>query len=669
MAWPPISWLVPPGAADGALPTLEGQVPTLEAPGAAWPPLEWGVAPPVSELPPSAAAFPPEAPPVEPIVEEPVDVTAPPTLPQATDADRGRATPPQVQRDPAIGYPPPEWGYTPPAAPTTEPLAPIAVEEQATFLEAQGPEYIATQRARLEDERAQQTAERLLEETERNRRAAVENKQTYDRARERATVEHDEIRAEAKKLGAQQIDPDRWWASRSTGQEVAAYLSAAIAGYLNPTGKNSALENIMAAIDRDIQVQQANLANARGALEMRAGLVGDLFARTGDEYRAAETARLAAMEGIDARLAAEAQKYEPGSTSALRIAETRQGLAAEAAQAEAARDQAIFDRQIKVGEFELKERHQAEQERSNRAREGIDRGRLNIERQKVANEARASGGLIPFDASGMSVAEWEKKAAEAQARGEPPPPMQRWTTGDKKIDQEMTGKYAAYRKLDVLYGKLEDHIRQSPSTTMDIVNRTRWRADHKKRTEQLQGQIDVAFAVANGMGAIAGADVKIAQSVVGGELGSGGESVDIVRAARDDAHDSVQAEFEGHGFTGRIPRAPTLTGSKQDDDARARADAEEERLRREKYGKGSRSDQQIQRDADEYTRRAEEQGQIQQRGTATAPSLTTATPPGAAAPPGLPPVTPGVQPPLLPPPEPVDYSRYIHQPGGGRGRR
>lgn len=58
-------------------------------------------------------------------------------------------------------------------------------------------------------------------------------------------------------------DPNRWWNDRNSGQHAASYIAAAIDGYLNPGGKNGALELAGKLADRDAAAQAEDNATAR----------------------------------------------------------------------------------------------------------------------------------------------------------------------------------------------------------------------------------------------------------------------------------------------------------------------------------------------------------------------------------------------------------------------
>ena len=65
------------------------------------------------------------------------------------------------------------------------------------------------------------------------------------------------------------IDPEHYWATRSTGQRISASIAMVLGGIsvgINGGGENPALKNINAAIDRDIEAQKFNLGKKQTLL-------------------------------------------------------------------------------------------------------------------------------------------------------------------------------------------------------------------------------------------------------------------------------------------------------------------------------------------------------------------------------------------------------------------
>lgn len=91
-----------------------------------------------------------------------------------------------------------------------------------------------------------------------------------------------------------EVDPDRWWNSRSTGQKIAAFASAFMTGF---AGRPNVIQQM---IDRDISAQQFNLDRSdrqkSKAVEGQRGLVALARERFQDEVLANNAARAAAAE-------------------------------------------------------------------------------------------------------------------------------------------------------------------------------------------------------------------------------------------------------------------------------------------------------------------------------------------------------------------------------------
>lgn len=111
-----------------------------------------------------------------------------------------------------------------------------------------------------------------------------------------------------EELAQMKVDPGKWWASRSTGQKIALGLSAMINGFLQgykgDTGPNQTMLLVERAIDRDINVQKANIAKKKGDLGDVRGVVADLYKRTGDMRQAETQARIMGMELLRTKTAA-----------------------------------------------------------------------------------------------------------------------------------------------------------------------------------------------------------------------------------------------------------------------------------------------------------------------------------------------------------------------------
>lgn len=92
---------------------------------------------------------------------------------------------------------------------------------------------------------------------------------------------------------AQQIDPNRYWHSMSTGQKVANMIAIALGGFgMGYAGKqgNPVMDQINRYVDLDIQAQKDNFDRLRGQM--------------GDKINLYGLARQSGLDGINAKLAA-----------------------------------------------------------------------------------------------------------------------------------------------------------------------------------------------------------------------------------------------------------------------------------------------------------------------------------------------------------------------------
>lgn len=104
------------------------------------------------------------------------------------------------------------------------------------------------------------------------------------------------------------VDPNHWWAEKSTGSKIAMAIGAMAGGWLvgtGATGQNPMLEQINKSIDRDIQAQRENIAGKGRNLDNAMSMYS-LARQSGlDEDSAADAAKLLAHQQLDAHLKAQ----------------------------------------------------------------------------------------------------------------------------------------------------------------------------------------------------------------------------------------------------------------------------------------------------------------------------------------------------------------------------
>jgi len=283
-------------------------------------------------------------------------------------------------------------------------------EDEASFLEARGPEYMATQAVISQHERDSADAAKRVDAATANAQRADENYLSYQQATAAAKKEHAKLRTAVQALGEQRIDNDKWWSDRSTGQKVAGFVGAMISGALDPTGPNSTLDLIERQIDRDISTQKANLAHQSANLQQQQGLVGEMFAQTGDEFQAAEGARMASFQALDQQLAAEQAQYDTEGTLGLRIAEARQAVRARIAEQDAALEEQQWRRQMQEHQMRMSERTLKQRDLESRRSTGL--GYANLRDRKEQREFEAA-----MQAKKDDQAQLDKEIEKVETRG------------------------------------------------------------------------------------------------------------------------------------------------------------------------------------------------------------------------------------------------------------
>jgi hypothetical protein len=404
-----------------------------------WVPPEWlGGAAAMPTPAPAAPPPPPATPPSDPLTSGPLDTAAPPLAPpplpsfglelgampapgDALPAPMG-AAPMGVPMQPGLGMPAATVdqalaaGIDGDLAPPVDAISGSEGPPPGTDLsriEHTGGYAAALDRDPSDRERAEGAAwmygadpvsallmeeqqARKLGETRETRQREIElddqareeaNRRRYDAAMAKAQAKHDQIEDDARTLAATEVDPDRWWESRSTAQTIAGYIAAALGGltqHLNG-GKNLGLEAINSAIDRDIDAQKANLQNKRAMLGERRGLVSELFQRTGDLNQAAETARLAGKTRALNQLEGELQRYDMEGSRFMRIGKVIAAQRAEIAEGNrrglAEQRKQALEEDKRILEWEKAK----EDARKNKANERLEGWKVSSENKRAAD--------------------------------------------------------------------------------------------------------------------------------------------------------------------------------------------------------------------------------------------------------------------------------------------
>lgn len=219
-------------------------------------------------------------------------------------------------------------------------------------------------------------------------------KDDFDRQMANIKVRNDALAVAAKKSA--QIDADATEMANtkvgyhpSTFQRIAGVIAAVVGGlYQGRTGaaRNPGLDALNDTINRDLEEQKMNLANKRDVLQQRRSALGDLMARTNDQYQSDETMRLAALKYADEQLAQQQLNFAPDGTRGLNLAAMRAGINAQIAGNKQTQEQKLFEDSLKVQNASREQQLANETSRHNRATEGVEWEKLGIERLKASKD-------------------------------------------------------------------------------------------------------------------------------------------------------------------------------------------------------------------------------------------------------------------------------------------
>jgi hypothetical protein len=349
----------------------------------------------------------------------------------------------------------------------------FALQRQAVAERAALEEQKAAAEVARQDVEFQALRQRQQQEEE---RAALRQKATLDAEGRLA----DAVKALSEPSG--EIDPSRWWNSRSTGQKIAAFASAFMTGF---AGRPSAIQQF---IDQDIAAQRFNLERTdkkRGqAVEGQKLLLGTMRERFQDEVLAEAAARQAALE--QARKTAERETASfKGQDAQVR----KQELLGALAQAEVEAKQAF---QMRAGQLALQQaQFELEAQRFNQAQQQTQRGAVAESGQAVdfstlTPEQKKRAVVLPGSQGRAVLALNEDSAKKAQ-------------------EAVLTG------------GKILGLLDQAIAMRREYGSET-FPSDSKETMTTLGKQILIAINKAEGLGSADADTTAILNEMIGGDL-------------------------------------------------------------------------------------------------------------------------------------------------------
>lgn len=260
-----------------------------------------GMPAPLPTPPPAPAGPPPPGP--DPTLDPVGMVSRAPPGPSSSQA------PPPAPAPPPHAPPPqapegPQYGLVPVGGGGVQTIA-------AHETEMRGPSLLRAQGAR--NQAVEDTVGRVADRSA--DLAAAEYGMALDqergaRAREQAAAqslaERDEEMAQrqqdfdqsVKALSKMSVDPDRFWASRSTGQKISGLIGIALGGL---GGSNAGMNIINQAIERDIKAQEFAYGAARDTANAKQTAFGMAMQKYGQIDAARSMARAAALDAVIAQ--------------------------------------------------------------------------------------------------------------------------------------------------------------------------------------------------------------------------------------------------------------------------------------------------------------------------------------------------------------------------------
>lgn len=304
--------------------------------------------------------------------------------------------------------------------------------ETLAALDANGQRTLATQRE--QNEANADRDRRVGDLTESQLGVEQEAAQRQAEIAQRRQVELNGIAAQQDQLrqqiAAAEVDPQRWWKRKGTGEALAIGIGAALTDLARGlTGRldqpNRVLEGVREAIDKDVELQIRDIDKKRGDLNELQRTYVQAKERYGDEGLASDLAKQAAQIGLKAEIQRAVAKAE--NIQGREAAHSPQSLAEMAEMEQAFREAMGADSPLA---------QQAAQ----------------VRLQKLANETRSysvKGRLLELQAER---AELERKAS-IEARMNGAIARQYVVTQDKKVGG---GGGADPKKIRGLYKELSD---------------------------------------------------------------------------------------------------------------------------------------------------------------------------------------------------------------------
>ena len=264
---------------------------------------------------------------------------------KAADAPPATETPPAATPQPA-GVTPRMGGAGAPSLPRVDAAGQAEADRLALGA--------AQQRADVEKQQARVEQEGLIERQHAIEADALRRKEIDERGRKETGEAMTRYRAAQESLSRidTNVDPGRFWASRTTDQKVMGILGLVLGSLGTRDGTNKAAVMLNQAVDRDIDAQktQVEAAMRKGgrAIEAAQSFYGMARQAVGDELASADLAKASALEAVSNKTA-QLMAATKDPMAQAKLQEFQAALKKSQADLYAAGEQRIFEDKLKRG--------------------------------------------------------------------------------------------------------------------------------------------------------------------------------------------------------------------------------------------------------------------------------------------------------------------------------
>ncbi len=514
-----------------------------------------------SQMDPSADVMltpPPPQPPGAP----PELAPAGPPLPPAPIASQPQA--PMMSEGPLMSEqppaPPPPPAGPPPAAPNVGPSEPQGQAAQfplsmaggggvvpAHEVDLRGPtlkaqqgvmnaaagEAIGRNTDNSRDAAAHEYAQALNQERDARAREAATQQSMAERDEELATRQQD-FTSSVKALSKASVDPDRFWASRSTGQKIGVMISLALGGFVQGVrgGSNPGMDIINNAIERDIKAQEFAYHATRDTAAMKQTAFGLAMQKYQNVDAARSMARAASLDAVQAQFGQNAALWKDAE-SANRANGAMAELEGNKAQ-QIAQGIRFLPATATGGQFVDKYGVTY----SNKDAQGVAKDFRSAEEERKKQVAGIGGQLLVEGAKGEA-------AAQKDVRAE----MVTLPNGE---ELRAPNAQEATKLRDISSGV--NGAQQLVAEALAIRQGTAWRVrgtSANERLHQIQGELQVSTKDRAGLGALSGPDMGLVNTMIGDLTSQSPVANKTLESFQKHTNDALRSRVK------TIPGAPT----------------------------------------------------------------------------------------------------------------